>query len=94
MTYASFAGDSRYNDDTSWFRPDHAHNLTLGGPFIWTQSLRVDVQGHPRGCMTQQLLHDFDILTICLEDRRKGVAKGTLKYCSHHILDRKDSMWQ
>jgi hypothetical protein len=59
----------RYNDGTSCFRPDHPHYPALCRPLIRAQSLRVSVQRHSRRRVPQQLLHNFHVLSVALEQR-------------------------
>ena len=54
--YADSAENWRYNDGTRCLRPYHAYHLALRRPLGWTQRLRVGVERHLRGSMTQQLL--------------------------------------
>jgi hypothetical protein len=47
MSYRDFPRNSRYNDDTTWFRADHADYLALRRSLPRTQGLGVGVQRHP-----------------------------------------------
>src|SRR6266446_4908610 len=75
MSYRDFPRNSRYNDGTTWFRADHAYYLALRRSLLRTQGLCVGVQRHLCCRVPQQLLYNFDILPVALEQRRKCVAK-------------------
>jgi len=57
-------------------RNHHPYNFALCRPFVRGHCLRVYVKRDPTVCVPQKLLHGFDVLSVCLQQRAEGVAKG------------------
>lgn len=50
------------------------HRLRSGVLHVW-QNVRVHIERHGDGCMSQHLAHDFRIDTLAQQERRGGVAE-------------------
>jgi hypothetical protein len=57
-------------------RNHHPYNFALCRSLVRGHCLRVNVKRDPTVCVPQKLLHGFDVLSVCLQQRAEGVAKG------------------
>src|ERR1035441_11028669 len=57
-------------------RNHHPYNFALRRSLVRGHCLRVYVKRDPTVCVSQKLLHGFDVLSVCLQQRADGVAKG------------------